>query len=310
MGRIFAVLFFVAALSTNCFAREFSLPAIAHKSHLVMFSDRSFGCDGNIFLFAENSHTFTFNGISMPLGFPAVRRRGKLFINELDCRNSLFPLLPTVQLGHKNIVTIAVDAGHGGEDGGTVSSYSDRLREKVLTMDVCVRLAHLLSERGFKVVMTRKTDKKIPLAERSQIANEAGADLFISVHFNSAPSKLAQGIETFALTPVGQTSTYRPDLRNNPEEKLAGNRCDGLNTLLGYCVQSSLIGEMGAIDRGVKYGNFTVLKDLKCPAVLVECGFLSNQTESAQIATSEHRNKLAKSICLAVVKFSELVSKK
>jgi N-acetylmuramoyl-L-alanine amidase len=300
---LFCALFCVG--SGHC-TRLVSLDKISGNNRLRMFSPNSFGTKGAVFSFNENSKTFKFNNILMPLSFRSVLRNGKIYIDQADCKCHVSPLLPTARRNYRAIKRIAIDAGHGGEDSGAISK-SIKLKEKILTMDVCLRLEKLLKQRGYEVILTRASDCKIPLNERSYIANNAGADLFISVHFNSEQHDNATGIETFVLTPTAHPSTYQK-AGEVLSEKFSGNKFDDLNTVLGYCLQSSFIKTTMAADRGVKHSRFTVLRQLHCPGALVECGFLSNATDSKKIASASHRNRLAESIVEGIIKFEKALS--
>ncbi|MDR2432512.1 MAG: N-acetylmuramoyl-L-alanine amidase [Puniceicoccales bacterium] len=291
---------------STCHAAEIPLVKIAKTNGLQMLSANSFGTKGIVFAFKDDSRIFTFKKILMPLGFPAIKRYGRYYVDSSDYKYHIQPLLPTTKHHRKKLKIIALDAGHGGEDNGAIAQW-DKLQEKFLTMDVCLRLAKLLEKSGYKVVLTRSQDKKVPLPERTQTANRAKVDLFISIHFNSAPSASASGIETFILTPSTQASSYQISSRN-AHENFVGNEFDSLNTVLGYCLQSSLTEKTLAIDRGVKHGTFVVLRDLKCPGILVECGFLSNREECKRIASSAYRDTLAQSIFDGIVKFDNLLS--
>ncbi|MDR2629255.1 MAG: N-acetylmuramoyl-L-alanine amidase [Puniceicoccales bacterium] len=289
-----------------CLATEIPLIKVAKTSGLQMLSANSFGVKGIAFAFKDNSRVFTFKKVLMPLGFPVIKRYGRYYIDSSDYKYHIQPLLPTTKHRHKKLKIIALDAGHGGEDDGATAQW-DKLQEKFLTMDMCLRLAKLLEKNGYRVVLTRSQDKKVPLPERTQIANRAKADLFISIHFNSAPSASASGIETFTLTPSTQASSYQTSSRD-VHGKFIGNTFDSLNIVLGYCLQSSLTEKTLAIDRGVKHSTFVVLRDLRCPGILVECGFLSNREECRKIATSTYRDILAQSIFDGIVKFNNLLS--
>ncbi|MDR1401571.1 MAG: N-acetylmuramoyl-L-alanine amidase [Puniceicoccales bacterium] len=290
---------------SNCHAELIPLNKIASQNGLKMLSPNSFAANGAVFSFKEKSRTFTFNKILMPLGFPVVKRYFKTCIDSSDYEYHVRPLLSLGKQHHKKLKIIALDAGHGGEDDGTISP-SNGLIEKVLTLDICIRVAKLLEKDGYAVVFTRQSDEKIPLKQRSQIANLSGADLFICIHFNSAPNLSAKGIETFILTPADQSSTYQKSSKTR-SNSLTGNNFNDLNVILGYCLQSTIVGGLAAIDRGVKHERFTVLKTLKCPGALIECGFLSNASESEKIGSAAHRNKLAESIVRGIEKFDNLV---
>ena len=174
--------------------------------------------------------------------------------------------------------TVIIDAGHGGRDLGAADSY---VYEKHINLDVARRLERSLQEAGFKTVMIRTTDEFVGLTERSSIANRYRNAIFVSVHFNSAYRTAALGIETF--------------YRSSNAEKLA--------TL----VQTELIKNVGATDRGVKTANFSVLRRTKHPSVLVEGGFISNKTERAAMTDPQYRQVVADSIARGIIQFKRRV---
>lgn len=172
------------------------------------------------------------------------------------------------------IQTVVIDPGHGGADLGAADSY---VYEKHINLDVARRLERSLKEAGFKTIMTRTKDEFIALSERSSIANRARNAIFVSVHFNSSYRTAALGIETF--------------FRSAESQKLAG------------AIQKELIKNTKATDRGVKTGNFAVLRNTKHPAVLVEGGFVSNKDERSAMCDPLYRQIVADSIARAVVQY-------
>jgi N-acetylmuramoyl-L-alanine amidase len=290
-------------LAVECHGRGPVMPLekISRNHGLRMISPSSFSSPRGTFEFSENSRTFTLNKILLSLGFPTSRRLGKVCVDESDYRHHVKPLLaPPVRCHGKGMVVV-LDAGHGGDDNGTVSRVTGA-KEKDLNLDLCLRVAKILESNGCRVILTRSDDRKIPLPERSRIANRARASLFVAIHFNSSPNTLARGVETFTLPPYGQPPTYST-AGPISTKKLPGNDFDGANTFLGYCLQSSLVTTVPTEDRGVKHGAFSVLRGLRCPGALVECGFLSNADESVRISRGEYRDRLARAIAAAIGKF-------
>lgn len=171
--------------------------------------------------------------------------------------------------------TVIIDPGHGGRDLGAADSY---VYEKHINLDVSRRLERALKEAGFKTVMTRTRDEFISLSERSSRANRYRNAVFVSVHFNSAYRTSALGIETF--------------YRSSKAEKFA--------TL----VQRELIKNVGATDRGIKTGNFSVLRNTKHPAILVEGGFISNKTERSAMMDPLYRQVVADSIARGIIQYN------
>lgn len=170
--------------------------------------------------------------------------------------------------------TVVIDAGHGGHDrGGIRGNYAC---EKVLALDVAQRLEAILRENAVKTVMTRSDDTFIPLPERVAIANAQPGALFVSIHFNSAIRRGAEGFETFYFD----------------------RRASGVAAR----VQANLMALHATEDRGVKRRPYYVLRKTRIPAVLAECGFLTNREEAARCSQPAYRQKLAEAIASAVLK--------
>lgn len=255
-----------------------------------------------------------FNGRRVLLGDPAVFFGSSLYISRIDAEKLFAPLLspsgafsppaPAVRV-------IAIDPGHGGQDTGT-QNKALKLNEKTFTLDVALRLRALLQKDGYKVVMTRTDDRFIPLPERSEIANRAGADLFVSIHFNSvegSPSVL--GTETYAMTPQYQHSTSGAPGEKDPGARVTypGNRNDPWNEVLGYCIQNQVLTKLGSEDRGLKRARFAVLRLVNMPAVLVESGYLSNAAEARRICTASYRDNIAEGIAAGIRAYSAVTAK-
>jgi N-acetylmuramoyl-L-alanine amidase len=177
---------------------------------------------------------------------------------------------------------IVIDPGHGGLDRGAFAK-EPFCEEKKITLTTARLVKKYLTQLGYRVVMTRDTDANISLARRVEIATQADADLFVSVHFNSSRNQTVNGIEVFfsESSPAsgGASASRAPSSR-----KLA----DG--------ILHRLIERTEAISRGVKRGNFYVIRETTMPAVLVEGGFISNQNEREQLRTREFQDKIARGI--------------
>lgn len=176
---------------------------------------------------------------------------------------------------------IVLDAGHGGKDeGAKVRS----LQEKKIALLTTLYSKKYLEELGYRVLLTRSRDSYVSLAKRVLIANKMNCALFVSVHFNTAPNHLAQGLEVYYIgenTPRGRAS-----------RKLA-------NYLL-YCV----LDETGALSRGLKLGNHLyVIRETQMPAVLFEAGFMTNPEEGAKMKDKQYLQKIAKGISLGVDRY-------
>ena len=168
--------------------------------------------------------------------------------------------------------TVVIDAGHGGHDRGGIPGQ--RIAEKEMTLDVAQRLKKVLAADGYRVVMTRENDVFIPLGTRTAIANSYRNAIFVSVHFNSAKRVGADGIETYF---------YSRD-----------------SLPLASAVHHFVAGGAPSPNRGVRRRGYYVLRKARVPAVLVECGFLTNPNEAARISTSSYRQRLAEQIAAGV----------
>ncbi|MCK4934219.1 MAG: N-acetylmuramoyl-L-alanine amidase [Simkaniaceae bacterium] len=169
---------------------------------------------------------------------------------------------------------IIVDPGHGGFDRGA-ACFS--CVEKTLTLSTAQMIKKYLNALGYKVVMTRTRDNFISLKKRASIANTTNAKLFLSVHYNSAKSTSASGIEVFYYDSKNKW-------KRSSSEGLAKN-------ILSEMIQSS-----GAVSRGVKMGNFHVLRESRMPSVLIEGGFITNQKERDKLLDIKYQEMIAKSI--------------
>jgi N-acetylmuramoyl-L-alanine amidase len=172
----------------------------------------------------------------------------------------------------KTFTTVVVDAGHGGKDSGAYRRSGPA--EKIVTLDVAKRLNQKLRESQLKTVMTRSTDVFIPLDERVAIQNKQKNAIFVSIHFNDSRRRGVHGFETYYA--------------------LNGRE-------LADRIQLKLMTIPHSMNRGVHPANFRVLRLAKYPAVLVECGFLSNRREGGEARDSEYRELLADRIAEAIV---------
>ena len=174
--------------------------------------------------------------------------------------------------------------------------------------DLAKKLKRRLEYLGFDVLLTRDKDEYIHLRDRATYANRHGADLFISVHFNSLNKNTVMGVETYCFTSQGVPSSSGGELNEQDMEFHNANDFDSTSALFAYFVQSRMVKELDTVDRGLKRARFAVLKSLKCPGVLVECGFLSNSTESALINSDAYRDRLAKAIANGVFLYQKTMN--
>jgi N-acetylmuramoyl-L-alanine amidase len=215
----------------------------------------------------------------------------------------------TRALGLK-IGRIVIDAGHGGHDTGTIGPTG--FMEKDLCLDVALRLGKTIQQRlpGAEVVFTRADDTFIPLERRTEIANEAKADLFISVHANSSGDHHARGIETYYLNFTGSSDAMEVASRENAlsgngvhdlqdiVKKIANNEKIEESRDLATMIQDSLSKRMenlnrGDRNRGVRKAPFVVLIGADMPSVLAEISFLSNPSDEQWLKKPENRQRVA-----------------
>jgi N-acetylmuramoyl-L-alanine amidase len=195
--------------------------------------------------------------------------------------------------------TIVVDAGHGGGDGG---AFSNGLREKDLTLDTALRLERHLRAHGFPVVMTRRDDRFLELFERAQIANGIRRALFVSIHFNDSSTGTGEGVETFYAEQKAPFSDDGWSLAGMFGDKRDVGVLD-TGEEFARTVQASLVGHLGAIDRGAKPRQLAVVRLTRCPAVLVEGGFLNNINDARKVSREDYRERLAAAIADGVAAY-------
>lgn len=183
-------------------------------------------------------------------------------------------LAPTIPKEDTRLL-IVIDPGHGGKDDGTQSVNLPKLQEKNLTLSTAKMVNNYLRGYGFKTLMTREEDKFIPLSERAAMANEKGAHLFVSVHYNAAENKAANGIEVFYY------NSDKDEKRTKDSKSLAD------------AVLAQVIQETGALSRGVKKKNLAVVRETTMPAILVEGGFMTNEDEMNNIRNASYMKKIA-----------------
>ncbi len=174
--------------------------------------------------------------------------------------------------GDSSPITVVIDAGHGGHDRGGIPGQ--RVAEKDMNLDVALRLRNVLSASGYRVVMTRSSDVFVPLGGRVAIANSYRNAVFVCIHFNATGRSGASGIETYF---------YSRD-----------------SLPLASAIHYYVTGGAPSANRGVRRRGYYVLRKTSIPAVLVECGFLTNPTEAAYAQSASYRQKLAEEIAAGV----------
>ncbi len=218
---------------------------------------------------------------------------------------------------------VMIDPGHGGYDPGTQSSAG--VAEKDLALQIAIRLKSALEARGIAADLTRNTDVFIPLPERTRLANRASADLFVSIHLNSSPNAQTTGIEVYYLNNTTDHATMRlARIENGTNAGYGGSDSSNLNYILTDLRQNYKASEAASLARmidvqtvadldaglginvnalGAKMGPFYVLVGAHMPAVLVECGFLSNPGEAVRLKSAQYQDLMAGGIAAAIVHY-------
>lgn len=174
----------------------------------------------------------------------------------------------------KKSLRVVVDPGHGGRDHGAVWSG---VRECDLNLRVATRVESALKERGYTVVMTRRSDVYVSLAKRAQISNRYSNSIFVSIHFNATGYTSARGAETF----------------------YAGTR----GRYLAQSIQKELVSKLKVRNRGVVFRRYSVLRQTASPAVLVECGFISNSYERSRCVTAKYQSLASQAIVAGIERY-------
>lgn len=220
------------------------------------------------------------------------------------------------------IKKIIIDAGHGGRDPGAIGRGG--IKEKDLVLDVAQRLRDILESNGFAVVMTRDEDEFISLPQRSEIANRAKADLFVSIHANANRSRWIRGFEVYhprgkseevipALLADRDSSRILEGLKLNRNSKNAKaivldliytqNQADAIG--LARCISRSADRNLEVRDRGIKAASFYVLKNTEIPAILVEIGYITNVSEAKYLKSDSYRQDVVDAIAKGIVNYSQ-----
>jgi len=240
------------------------------------------------------------NGVAVWLGFAPRMVRGEPHIHAVDAEKTLLPLSESQHVVPSPVRTVVLDPGHGGSDSGTRGPRNQF--EKEFTLDWALRTERLLTNAGWKVFLTRRSDVEVALADRVAFAERVRADLFLSLHFNSAfPQTQPSGIETYCVTPVGAPSTLLRGYADDGQTSFPNNAFDSTNLKWAFRIHQTLLKETQAHDDGVKRARFmSVLRYQNRPAVLIEGGFLSNPGDVALISSPAYRERLAQAILQAL----------
>jgi N-acetylmuramoyl-L-alanine amidase len=258
---------------------------------------------------AVDSREAQVNGVNVWLSFPVAVREGVPCLAQIDIQTVLHPLLsPAKSRSGGTLKSVCLDPGHGGKDpGNKVGPYV----EKKYTLLLAQEVERQLTRAGLKVCQTRTTDTFIDLGERPEIAKRNNADLFVSLHFNSAESSrtVVRGAEVYCMTPAGASSTNARG-EGGGAGSFPGNRFNDKNLYLAYQVQKALTRNLSVEDRGVKRARFVVLRDATMPAVLIEAGFMSHPDEGKRIFDVGYRRQMAGAVVDGILAYKKSVEQR
>ncbi len=182
----------------------------------------------------------------------------------------------TPQASAKSFSYVIIDAGHGGHDKG---GNHGLVYEKHLALDTALRLEYYLKQKGIRTKLTRRSDQFVTLPGRVSIGNRYRNSIFVSIHYNHVWKRDPYGLETFYYGREGK--------------KLATH------------IQNDICSKLNTINRGAKQAKFYVLRNTKNPAVLVECGFVSNSQERSRMKQAWYRQSLAEGIGEGILKYKK-----
>jgi N-acetylmuramoyl-L-alanine amidase len=232
--------------------------------------------------------------------------------------------LPATSRPLAEFKTVVIDPGHGGEEYGAIGP--DGLSEKELTLTVARSLKSIVEQKlGLRVILTRETDALLSLDERTAIANNHKASLFVSIHANASRQKTAWGAETYFLSADASDDSSRKlaALENNPLGLPAES--EGMTSdiklilwdmaqtqyleeskYLANLVQNELNRSLDIRDRGIKQAPFKVLMGAMMPAVLIEIGFISNPSEESKLKSTDYQTKIASALYRSILRFKNV----
>lgn len=271
------------------------------------------------------------NGNFEKIDKPILLREGVVFVPVSFVREKIGPIALSAPAQRREppqredrkffVKTIVIDAGHGGHDAGAISRRM-RLREKNLALKLAKKLKSNLEREGFKVIMTRDRDIYVPLKKRAAIANNSGADLFVSVHINASRSRSLSGFECYYLSNATDDNARAVEALENASlrlgESAAAEHSSALDKTLwdmaltenraesaglaGYICDA--VGNASVIKvRGVKSARFYVLKYTRMPSVLIETCYMSNIYDEKKLKDEAFLDKMADAYTKGILKY-------
>jgi len=265
---------------------------------------------------ALDKHAYKKNMLFIPLKYGKKASIDGITIENISIKK------PYISTTSRKRYIVVIDAGHGGKDNG--ASYKNR-REKKIVLSIAQKLKRILRRDGFKVYMTRDSDKFVKLPKRTEFANQKMANIFVSIHANAAPTKktakIFNGIEIYYLSKAhSQRAKEAAEQENSVmfENKDFYTKNDYLSLLnrekiveshkLGLDVDKKILSNLHkkykSVDNGgVKSANFWVLVGAQMPAILVEVGYISHPKEGKHLLDSSYQSLLAKGIAEGIERY-------
>lgn len=270
--------------------------------------------EGRLMEFTGGSREATLDRVKHWLSFPPLYFAGTMYVSRMDLSKTIDPLMRPQRIPQlQPFRTVVLDPGHGGHDRGAVNRWAS---EKNYNLDIARRVRTYLKDAGFRVLITRKGDNFIPLERRpaaaTQLQREDAGTVFVSIHCNDSGQRfsLATGFEVYSLTPRGAPNSNDAFLERRNFSGEPGHAKDHASHALATAIQHAMLGRVPMMDRGVKRARFAVLRRATTPAVLVECGFMSNPRDARLLHSAEWREQLAKAIAGGIIEYAALATTK
>lgn len=255
----------------------------------------------------QGSREARIDGVKHWLSFPVLGFGGRLYVSRMDLSKTIDPAMRPQKIpGLQPVRSVLLDPGHGGHDRGAVNRQG---AEKNYNLSIALEVQRRLREAGLRAELTRSTDRFIPLEARPAMARRLGEGaIFVSIHCNASSQAVsaATGYEIFTLTPRGAPNSHDSFLTRRSFSLEPGHRFDHASQALAAAIYHAMLGRLPMFDRGMKRARFAVLRRAVTPAVLVECGFVTNPQDARKLESPAWRKRLADSIARGIIEFSNL----
>jgi N-acetylmuramoyl-L-alanine amidase len=290
-----------------------SLSQLSHRYNFLSYTAQgknlALRTKFDTFTFEGDTRKVEFNNILIWLNSPVARHWGYWAIRDTDVDKTILPLInPSQALKSESWRLVILDPGHGGQDPGA-SDLHRGLEEKHITLELAQRVRTILQKYNVDARLTRGGDQTTELDQRCLFANRLKSDLFVSIHLNAAANSDSSGIQTHILPPAGCPITESAFVGSRDRVAFPGNRHDEANMILGYYLQRSLIKYTRMEDRGIRRSRFYVIRNVDCPAALVECGFISSRNDRIKIMTSAYRDDVVRGIAEGILTYLNMVKR-